>query len=202
MAPGLIYMFGGSVAPTGFLICDGSAISRSTYADLFSVIGTTYGVGDGSTTFNLPDMSGRVPIGVSLDIDLGDVGGEETHTLLTNELPSHSHGIPAHGHTHSIKATTPQLTHSITQPMFTYQPTTGSRKTSSSSSRNWTTSNTTTAASRSANLAIANHAASSCTKAGSVTDCNAFDMESVGGDGAHSNMQPYIALNYIISTGE
>lgn len=202
MAPGLIYMFGGSVAPSGFLICDGSSISRSTYADLFSAIGTTYGAGDGSTTFNLPDMSGRVPIGVSLDIALGDVGGEETHTLLTNELPSHSHGIPSHGHTNSIKATTPQLTHSITQPMFTYNPTTGSRSSSTSSSKNWTTSNTTTAASRSANLAIANHTASSCTKTGTVTDCNAFDMESVGGDAAHSNMQPYITLNYIISTGE
>lgn len=202
MAPGLIYMFGGSVAPSGFLICDGSAISRSTYADLFSAIGTTYGSGDGSTTFNLPDMSGRVPIGVSLDIALGDVGGEETHTLLTNELPSHSHGIPAHGHTHSIKATTPQLTHSITQPMFTYQPTTGSRSSSTGSGSNWTTSNTTTAASRSANLAIAKHTASSCTKTGSVTDCNAFDMETVGGGVAHSNMQPYITLNYIISTGE
>lgn len=202
MAPGLIYMFGGSVAPSGFLICDGSAISRSTYADLFSAIGTTYGVGDGSTTFNLPDMSGRVPVGVSLDIALGDVGGEETHTLLTNELPSHSHGIPSHGHTNSIKATTPQLTHSITQPMFTYQPTTGSLRTSSSHNNNWTTSNTTTAASRSANLEVADHTASSCTKTGTVTDCNAFDMESVGGDGAHSNMQPYITLNYIISTGE
>lgn len=202
MAPGLIYMFGGSVAPSGFLICDGSAISRSTYADLFSAIGTTYGSGDGSTTFNLPDMSGRVPIGVSLDIALGDIGGEETHTLLTNELPSHSHGIPSHGHTNSIKATTPQLTHSITQPMFTYNPTTGSRSSSTSSSKNWTTSNTTTAASRSANLAIAKHTASSCTKTGSVTDCNAFDMETVGGGVAHSNMQPYITLNYIISTGE
>ena len=202
MAPGLIYMFGGSVAPSGFLICDGSAISRSTYADLFSAIGTTYGAGDGSTTFNLPDMSGRVPIGVSLDISLGDVGGEETHTLITNELPSHSHGIPSHGHTNSIKATTPKLTHSITQPMFTYQPTTGSRSSSTSSNTNWTTSNTTTNASRTANLDIANHTASICTKTGTVTDCNAFDMESVGGGVAHSNMQPYITLNYIISTGE
>ena len=202
MAPGLIYMFGGSVAPSGFLICDGSAISRSTYADLFSSIGTTYGAGDGSTTFNLPDMSGRVPIGVSLDSSLGDVGGEEAHTILTNELPSHSHGIPSHGHTNSIKATTPKLTHSITQPMFTYRPTTGSRSSSTSSNTNWTTSNTTTAASRSANLAIANHTASICTKTGTVTDCNAFDMESVGGGAAHSNMQPYITLNYIISTGE
>lgn len=202
MVPGLIYMFGGSVAPSGFLMCDGSAISRSTYADLFSSIGTTYGVGDGTTTFNLPDMSGRVPIGVSLDIALGDFGGEETHTLLTNELPSHSHGIPSHGHTHTIKATTPKLTHSITQPMFTYQPTTGSRSSSEGSGSNWTKSNTTKAASRSANLAISNHTTSSCTKTGSVTDCSAFDMASVGSDVAHSNMQPYITLNYIISTGE
>lgn len=55
---GSVLTFGGSSAPTGFLLCDGSAISRTTYANLYAVIGTTYGVGDGSTTFNLPDTRG------------------------------------------------------------------------------------------------------------------------------------------------
>ena len=59
---GMISPFGGSTAPDGWLVCDGSAVSRTDYADLFAVVGTTYGAGDGSTTFNLPDCNGRVPI--------------------------------------------------------------------------------------------------------------------------------------------
>lgn len=61
---GLVLPYAGSTAPTGWLVCDGSAISRTTYADLFTLISTTYGVGNGSTTFNIPDLRGRMPIGV------------------------------------------------------------------------------------------------------------------------------------------
>lgn len=61
---GVVSQFAGSSAPTGWLMCDGSAVSRSTYADLFSAIGTTWGSGDGSTTFNLPDGRSRLPVGV------------------------------------------------------------------------------------------------------------------------------------------
>lgn len=60
---GTIYMYGAASAPTGFLLCDGSAVSRTTYADLFAVIGTTYGSGDGSTTFNVPNMKSSSPVG-------------------------------------------------------------------------------------------------------------------------------------------
>ena len=60
---GEIKMYGGASAPTGWLLCDGSAVSRTTYAPLFAVIGTTYGIGDNSTTFNLPDGRGKVPVG-------------------------------------------------------------------------------------------------------------------------------------------
>ncbi|ADL53204.1 phage tail protein [Clostridium cellulovorans] len=61
--PGKIDMTATTTAPQGWLICDGSAVSRETYANLYTAIGTTYGNGDGTTTFNLPDMRGRVPIG-------------------------------------------------------------------------------------------------------------------------------------------
>lgn len=78
---GSIQMYAGSTAPSGWLICDGSAISRTDYADLFSVIGTTYGTGDGSTTFNLPNLKGKVPVGIdSSDTDfdtLGETGGSK-----------------------------------------------------------------------------------------------------------------------------
>lgn len=64
MPPGTVLPYAGSSAPTGFLMCDGAAVSRTTYADLFAVISTTFGAGDGSTTFNVPDLRGRFAIGV------------------------------------------------------------------------------------------------------------------------------------------
>lgn len=93
---GGILMYGGSSIPTGYLECDGSAVSRSTYAALFTAIGTTWGAGDGSTTFNIPDLRGRAPIGVGTGAtltarNLGTIGGAENHTLSTGELPSHTH---------------------------------------------------------------------------------------------------------------
>ena len=63
MPSGSIIVFAGSSSPTGFLICDGSAVSRTTYADLFAIVSTTYGLGDGSNTFNLPDLRERVIAG-------------------------------------------------------------------------------------------------------------------------------------------
>ena len=93
---GSITAYGKETAPANWLICDGSAVSRSAYADLFAVIGTKYGEGDGSTTFNLPNLKGRVPVGLdSDDTDfntIGKTGGEKTHTLTIDEMPSHDHG--------------------------------------------------------------------------------------------------------------
>lgn len=98
---GTILPFSGSTIPNNYLLADGSAVSRTTYSELFAIIGTTYGTGDGSTTFNLPNLKGRVPVGLdSNDTDfdiLGETGGEKTHTLTTNEMPSHSHRLPISG---------------------------------------------------------------------------------------------------------
>jgi microcystin-dependent protein len=91
--------FAGTSAPTGWLACDGSAVSRTTYAALFTAISTTWGVGDGSTTFNVPDFRRRVAVGsggsgtATLANSVGSTGGAETHTLTSNEMPAHTHSV-------------------------------------------------------------------------------------------------------------
>ena len=101
---GLIIPWGNNSTPSGFLDCDGSAVSRSTYANLFAVIGTNYGVGDGSTTFNLPDLTDRTCVGKSPTksqfttgganavTSTGNVPGSAGNTTLGSpEIASHSH---------------------------------------------------------------------------------------------------------------
>ena len=86
---------------TDWLLCDGSAVSRTEYSELYNAIGTTYGSGDGSTTFNLPNIAGKMIIGYDSDDadfdSLGTTGGSKTHTQTINEMPSHSHPSPKGG---------------------------------------------------------------------------------------------------------
>ena len=105
---GAMMGYGGGTVPSGWLLCYGQAISRTTYASLFAAVGTTHGVGDGSTTFNLPDSRGRGLVGkddmggsaanrlttAGSGVDgatLGAAGGAQTHTLAGSEIPSHTH---------------------------------------------------------------------------------------------------------------
>ena len=95
---GEIRMYAGSSTPNGWLFCDGAAISREEYSELFGILGENFGNGDGSSTFNLPDFRGRSPIGVGQgsglsERSLADSGGEEEHTLSVAELPSHTHRV-------------------------------------------------------------------------------------------------------------
>lgn len=126
MPTGALVMYGAAAAPVGWLLCDGTAVSRATYAALFAVLGTAYGVGDGSTTFNLPDMRQRFPLGLAASgtgNTLGVSGGAIDHTHVS----AHSHTVgtlvtganigtstfaggagsaAADGHTHTITGST------------------------------------------------------------------------------------------------
>ena len=130
---GAIQDFAGSSAPAGWYLCYGQNVSRTTYASLFAVIGTTYGAGDGLTTFGLPDCRGRATFGqdnmggtpanritvAGGNFDgtvLGGTGGQQNQTLTTAQLASHSHGLTGgtatdSGHTHAI--TDPGHVHTI-----------------------------------------------------------------------------------------
>lgn len=92
---GSIMPYPKATAPENWLICDGSAISRTDYSELFNAIGTTFGEGDGSTTFNLPNIKGRTIVGLDTDdTDFNTIGktlGEKTHTLTIAEMPEHNH---------------------------------------------------------------------------------------------------------------
>jgi microcystin-dependent protein len=130
LPPGSMIQYAGASPPNGWLLCDGSAVSRASYAGLFAAIGTVYGAGNGSTTFNLPDMRGRTAIGLDslggtsanritatqADV-LGGNGGAETHTpagsialtgtvgnttLSVSQTPAHTHVMPGAGAPYSI----------------------------------------------------------------------------------------------------
>lgn len=103
---GIISAFAGISAdvPEGWLLCDGREVSRTEYARLFNVIGVTYGEGNGSTTFNIPDLRGCFPLGLSTSYMLGQTGGETSHILTTNEMPSHTHTQNSHNHSVTVNS--------------------------------------------------------------------------------------------------
>jgi len=175
---GVIVAYAGTAAPTGYLLCDGAAVNRTTYSTLFALVSTTFGVGDGSTTFNVPDLRGRMPLGLdnlggssantvtNAQADsLGGLAGSEDHTLLTAEMATHTHVASTNSqgaHTHNIQG--------------------DSAKDSGSSAGRLVGS--------SAGTASASNGAHTHT----VTVNNA------GSDTAHNNMHPYLSLGYIIKT--
>jgi microcystin-dependent protein len=101
--PGALWAYGGATAPAGWLLCDGSTVARTTYAALFAIVGTQFNTGgEAGTDFRVPDLRGRAAIGKGqgtglVNRTLGARGGEESHQLITSEIPSHGHAIPVAG---------------------------------------------------------------------------------------------------------
>lgn len=178
---GVILPFAGSVVPTGWLLCAGQNVSRSTYAALFTAIQTTYGAGDGSSTFALPDLRGRVVAGLDNMngtavgrltgyTALGTNGGVESVTLTSTQcaLPSHSHTATDSGHSHTYDR---------------YQPGVGSTGTFGKDGVTYTYGYTYTA-----NNASGTGYANITVQSTSIANASS----------SHTNIQPTIVLNYII----
>nr|DAV03370.1 MAG TPA: tail collar domain [Caudoviricetes sp.] len=89
---GTILMWATSTPPEGWLLCNGKEVSRAAYPELFKVLGTSVGAA-GSSSFKIPDLSGRFPLGTSNAHNLHSTGGAETHTLTVDEMPAHAHGV-------------------------------------------------------------------------------------------------------------
>lgn len=180
---GSVTAYAGQSAPAGWLLCSGQTVSRTQYSGLFLTIGTTYGAGDGSTTFALPDLRGRVPAGLDnmggstasrltsggsgvFGTVLGATGGTETHTLTTAQMPSHTHTQNAHGHTIVNPSTGSQI-------LYMGNGATGFAD-------QW------------------GQGGQGGLSAGTPIQSTTATNQNTGGGGAHNNTQPTIILNYII----
>lgn len=194
--PGAIHPYGGTSAPIGWLLCDGSSVLRATYPALFAAIGTAFGSVDG-THFNIPDLTGRVIAGKESagtrlttavsGVDggtLGAVGGSQSHTLLTTQLPAHTPAgtvaITETAHTHGVSVRNDTAS-PVSSPAGAAVLANNSSGTSYSSAAGTSQNNT------------MNVAASTGITA-------TFTGTAIGSSAAHNNVQPTIVLNYIIKT--
>ncbi len=152
-----VKIVGFNFAPRGWAFCDGQLLPINQNQSLYSLLGTTYG-GDGRTSFALPDMRGRTPIHIGNGHKRGQKGGEETHTLASNEMPQHDHQLRAS----STDGDAPIPTNFILA--------------------------------RTANQLYANYTTQS-----DLVSLKSGSIPNVGGGQAHENMQPYLAVNFIIA---
>jgi len=215
---GALMIWTTDTAPEGFLICAGQAVSRGTYASLFAAIGTSYGAGDGGTTFNVPNLKGKIPVGKdSTDPNFNPLNtptsyiGSKTHSLSEAQMPRHTHIQNSHNHTqqshgHSVydpshnhgTGTHAHLTWNDWRTAYGNNYNTGS---AGDGRGNWTSGEYSynngayTGIGIVANTALNNAE----TAVNQYTGGTALTQAQQLGD-AHNIVQPYIVLNYIIKT--
>lgn len=212
VAIGTIVNWPSNSLPVGWLKCDGSAISRTDYSSLFSIMGTTFGAGDGSTTFNLPNITDKNILGNGT---LGQLGGNNSVTLTTDNLPSHNHNYES-THSHALAITVNSNgahTHSFsdtTSSSGNHYHTVGSVKTGTSgnnqvriSSENTSTADyatsTTGAHTHTVSGTTGSGGAHTHTASGTATSTVVSGITESTGSGEAINIQnPYIRLNFII----
>jgi microcystin-dependent protein len=174
------------------LLCDGAAVNRTTYAALFTAIGTTYGAGNGTTTFNVPNLKGKVPVGIdsgdaSFDA-LGETGGAKTHTLTSSEMPSHTHTQNSHNHTQNAHT---HLQNAHDHTISNNKTLVAANAGGSVSTVNYNGSGE---ASATQSKTAVNQNATATNESATASNQN------TGGGTAHNNLQPYLVLNFIIKT--
>ncbi|WP_428742990.1 phage tail protein [Tenacibaculum sp.] len=182
---GEIVMFGGNFAPRGWAFCDGQLLPISQNTALFSILGTTYG-GDGRTTFALPDLRGRAPIGPRQgpglsDYRLGQRSGQETVTLNVTQIPSHNHATQNNPSTdqHILLSTNDAVNET---PAPGDVPAVGNYMNGLTSQK------------------VKNFGPATNVVNGQTISANAgLNILNTGGNLAHNNMQPFVAINYIIA---
>jgi microcystin-dependent protein len=186
---GSVIMWPSNTSPTNWKICNGDAISRVTFVDLFSLIGTTFGAGDGTTTFNLPDYRNRMPYGADT-VAVGATGGSADATLV-----SHSHtgstGLGNQGHVHAYSGTTGGQSVQHTHDMTTYIGVNGGGGGTGYVGNN-SGGGTGPAELTSVNSVDHNHAYSGTTGDQSAGHIHGITAE--GSSATNANMQPYVVV--------
>lgn len=202
---GMIRMFGGPSIPPGWLVCDGTAVSRTTYAALYAAIGTYWGAGDNINTFNLPDLRGRSPLGY-VNIATGGItgrgfaslGGEEYHVLSVGELAYHAHGVTDNGHGHPGSVDTGHG-HGINDGGHAHTYYSGAVSppiNMGGGGNSWTASGTSPASTSTNGTGISiqtGRAALAIANAGT-----GIGIQANGGNAGHNNMSPFAVMYFIV----
>jgi microcystin-dependent protein len=173
---GVISQFAGSTAPSGYLLCQGQTLSTTAYANLFSTIGYTYG--GGGTSFKVPDLQSRIPVGKGPDAEfdnLGETGGAKTVAITEAQMPAHTHVQNSHTHYLPTNKTSPSVYSASPADQF------GELNSGEGAVLNafW-----------------AFNGSQGLRPMMALTATN----QNTGGNQAHNNLQPYIVVNYIIKT--
>ena len=213
---GTILDFGGGTAPDGYLECNGAAVSRATYATLFAAIGIVWGSGDGSTTFNVPDLRGRVTAGIDgsagrmpdgLDA-LGETGGSHQHALAVSEMPVHNHSAASHthsapSHNHSAPSHThsaPSHSHGINTMGRTQASASGAFRYLQGSHPTGTSSGPQITGSGGGGNTGSTSGGNTGSASGGNTGSHTVSIGSKGGGQAHNNVQPTAVVMKMIKT--